>query len=346
LSPFHRLGAAAPANNVRGPGGSVAPLELAPDRVLPRLTLARDERSAILALAAGLPDDSYGDSERYCALASEAVPRLPARIARAVRAFKCGGGEGGVLAVDPCLESAGDADEPVAEERPTVLAPLVVGVQALLNQAIGETVGFEAVAGGRLFHPLSYAEHVGEPAIETVRGASHVRPDVVSVAWLRRTRASGVHVLSARALSAALDPAERAVVRSPSWSSGIDVTSRGGSTYVRGSLEPYALLGGAEQDPSVHLDPARLGRALERAHGLERRLERVIVRHAVHYAPAPGEIVLVDNRRAILGVSTADADFESPAIRSFVVLDLFASRHARPGDGRVVVARAERAVHG
>jgi L-asparagine oxygenase len=61
----------------------------------------------------------------------------------------------------------------------------------------------------------------------------------------------------------------------------------------------------------------------------------------VSHTLSRGELLIVDNRRALHGHAPFAARFDGSdrfLVRSFVVRDLAVSRHARPGNGRVVAA--------
>jgi hypothetical protein len=102
-----------------------------------------------------------------------------------------------------------------------------------------------------------------------------------------------------------------------------------------GALRVNALLAGAEEDPVLCFDLEHLTTALP--YTLLARVERIAKRHRRGYAPAPGHIVVVDNRRAAHALAVCGSGAEAGMVlRSFVVRDLLASRGARDGDGRVI----------
>ena len=139
----------------------------------------------------------------------------------------------------------------------TKLAGLPLGservVQAIFNHVLGEMVGYEALAGGRLFLEDETSHSL---ELKSEQAFSELRPD-----WVVVTHAGGdeveVPVLDAAALAEALSTSEVAGLREPLWMTGVPKPFRlARGHFATGELRgPFPILEGVEDDPMVRFDP-------------------------------------------------------------------------------------------
>ena len=227
-------------------------------------------------------------------------------------------------------------------------------IQAVFNHAIGEMVAYEAEGGGRLFQDIvpnrglaqtqtSLGSGV-ELEIHTEQAFSELRPDWLSLACLRGNPEARTYILPVGSVLANLTAEEVAMLRRPLWTFGVDMSFKvGGHEFIGGDIRgPMPILYGDAADPLWRFDQDLIRGLTPEADQLVARIVEIYYarRHAI--VLEPGQIVLIDNRRAVHGRSAFTSPFDGTdrfLVRSFVVRDLSASAYARDGDSRMIMAR-------
>jgi L-asparagine oxygenase len=305
-------------------------------------------------LAEGLTANPSKEAERFCAQAAAAAEQLPASVTGAIAGFGRDGSEEGVLLVeglpldDEPPATPPDNTEHLGETTVTARA------QAILNHALGEMVAYEAEGEGALFQDMvpkraaagrqTSLSSRGELELHTEQAFSDLRPDWLSLACLRGAPDAKTYVMTARDVVAMFDRPELDLLREPLWMTGVDESFRtNGHALAAGDLRgPVAVLEGVAADPLIRFDQD-LDRGItpEASALTEHIVGEYPTSRRAHVLEA-GQLLFVDNRRAVHGRSPFAARFDGSdrfVIRTFVVRDLARSGHARPGGGRIVAAR-------
>ncbi|MGW4215215.1 TauD/TfdA family dioxygenase [Lentzea sp. NPDC004789] len=318
-----------------------------------KISLTRAEADGVVELASSITEEAAVAPEKFCAAASRAARRLPDRIQDALSEFRRWGSDTGTfliqgMPIGPVPMTPPDNTRHVGET--TILAR----AHAMVNEFLGHMVAYEAEGFGRLFQDMvpsraaaSTQTSLGsstELELHTEQAFSALRPDYISLSCLRGDPGAETYTLTATQLDAAITAGDRLVMRQKWWHTGVDESFRaGGHAFDEGDRRgPLAILDGAEEDPFIVFDQDLMEGMNVTAAAACKTLIEVYRAKRNRHVLKPGELLIVDNRRAVHGRSPFHARFDGSdrfIIRTFVTTDLARSRFARPGDGRTIAAR-------
>ena len=322
---------------------------VAPDRY----RVSDAESADLLALAASVTADPATDPAGFTLQAARAARRSPGALWDVLHCFGLAGSTSGILVVRGL--PVGDLPPtPQGNGHHVGATTEAARVQAVVNSCLGHMVGYEAEAGGRLFQDM-----VPSPALartqtsqssrvvleaHTEQSFSELRPDVVSLMCLRGDPAAATYVFPATDLLPHLTAAEQEMLRRPLWTFAVDQSFRlGGDTFVAGDVRgPFPVLTGPAEDPVFRFDQDLQRGTTPEAQGLLEKIIDLYCRHRREHVLVPGDLLLLDNHRAIHGRSAFEPVYDGAqrfVLRSFVVRDLLRSHHARPVGGRIIPAR-------
>ena len=227
-------------------------------------------------------------------------------------------------------------------------------LQATMNQFLGEMIGYEAEAEGRLFQdmvPNPDLAHTQTSLGSSVELELHVeqafskwRPDLVSLACLRGDPGAKTYVFHVQQALQRLTRAERQLLLEPHWTMGVDLSFKlYGPDFlegdVRGPLPVVYPLPHAEADVGWVFDQDLMRGITPDAEDLRLKLVDLYVKHRTAIVLKPGDVLWIDNRRAVHGRSHYTPRFDGTdrfLVRSFVTFDLAKSVAVR--EGRMVKA--------
>ena len=316
------------------------------------ISLTAGERVALLALAEELTVSPSESPELFCRQAHRAARQLPDRLVELLADFAYRGTDTGTLLLDrlPLLEpppTPPDNRSHLAETTP------LARVQAVVNHACGQMVAYEAEGHGRLYQDMvpnramalsqtSLGSGV-ELELHTEQAFSKLRPDVLSLACLRGHPDAKTYVLPAHVLLEHMTPFERKLLHRELWSTGVDGSFKlGGHEFTEGEERgPLAIIGGAEDDPTIVFDQDLMSGATAEAQAMIGRVVEIYRAHRFSVTLQPGQILLLDNVRAVHGRSPFTPSFDGSdrfISRSFAIRDLVRTRYARPGNSRTIAA--------
>jgi L-asparagine oxygenase len=186
-----------------------------------------------------------------------------------------------------------------------------------------------------------------ELEIHTEQAFSTIRPDILSLACVRGDPEALTYVLPVQTLRHHLTEDEQGLMRTPLWMTGIDLSFQmNGQASERG---PMPILTG----PNLVFDQDLMKGVTEDAEKMIEKVVAIYYRHRLSHCLVPGDILLLDNRRAVHGRSQFHPAYNGRdrfLIRCFGMYDWVRGRHGivHPppliGDGmrhlcRVVSAR-------
>ncbi|MGW4215110.1 TauD/TfdA family dioxygenase [Lentzea sp. NPDC004789] len=318
-----------------------------------RLVLRSSEKQAMLDLVKSVSADPAMDPELFCVQASRAARVLPTRIHDALLSFDRRGSATGTFLIEgmpvgPIPATPPDNTLHLGE------ATLLSKAQAIVNEAAGHMLAYEAEGFGRLFQdmvPARSAAHTQtslgssvELELHTEQAFSVLRPDFISLACLRGDPNAQTYTLTARQVAEAVTTAELETLRQKCWMTGVDLSfRRGGQAFDKGEIRgPLSILEGAEDDPFIVFDQDLMTSNQSAATAAFDTVIDTYRRHRHCHVLKPGDLLLIDNHRVVHGRSPFRPLFDGSdrfVVRSFVVRDLSKSRFARPCDSRTIAAR-------
>ncbi len=316
------------------------------------VALTGNERVALMALAGDLTASPSEAPELFCRQAHRAARRLPDRLVELLCDFAYRGSHTGTLLLD-CVPVDEAPRTPPDNREHLGEGTRLARVQAIVNHACGQMVGYAAEGYGRLYQDMvpnrakaesqtSLGSGV-ELELHTEQAFSRLRPDILSLACLRGNPEAKTYVLPAHTLLAHLSPFERKLLRRELWMTGVDGSfKQDGREFLEGDERgPLAIVGGAEDDPAIVFDQDLMKGITAEAQALIARVVEVYHARRSAIVLEPGQILLVDNVRAVHGRSPFKPAWDGRdrfIIRSFAVRDLVRTRYARPGNSRTVAA--------
>ncbi len=304
-------------------------------------------------LAAAITCNPSTDPAGFCLQARACSESVPATLLKALRRFARLGSESGIFVVQNL--PVGDVPTTPPDNTAHVGESLKPArVQAILNHTIGFMIGYEAEGEGRLFQDMvpkkaaaatqtSLSSKV-ELELHTEQAFSDLKPDWISLACAREQIGAKTYVLPVGVILEVLTAAEIDLLKQPLWITGVDESFRvGGHDFVKGDVRgPMPILQGDDGDLEIVLDQDLMRGTTDEATTLMEKLYEIYRTHRLEHTLKRGELLLVDNRRAVHGRSPFKPRFDGTdrfVIRSFVVKNLQPSSVARARHALTVIAR-------
>jgi L-asparagine oxygenase len=325
----------------------------ATDRAPDVVELLPEERDELLRLAGEITVSPRQSPELFCRQAHRAARRLPDRLTDLLTDFASKGTDSGTMLFDGLPVEEAPPTPPDNRNHLGESTPLA-RAQAIVNHTCGQMVAYEAEGFGCLYQDMvpnramattqtSMGSRV-ELELHTEQAFSSLRPDVLSLACLRGNPEAKTYVLPAHVLIEHLTVFERELLRQKLWMTEVDPSFRlGGHEFLDGIKRgPLPIVAGAEDDPTVCFDQDLMRGTTEQAQDMVQRVTEIYQAHRHSHTLTPGQILLVDNVRAVHGRSPFSPAFDAHdrfIIRSFAVRDLVRSRYARPANGRMIAAQ-------
>ena len=237
----------------------------------------------------------------------------------------------------------------------------LAGLQAIMNQYLGEMISYEAEAEGQLFQDMvpnpdlaqtqTSLGSATELELHVEQAFSRWRPDVVSLACLRGDPEAKTYVFHVKDALKHLTSAERRLLWEPLWTIGVDLSFKmHGQEFVDGDQRgPLPILHAICGDDIDNEQNNNIGWVFDQdlmrginpsAEDLRLKLIDVYIKHRNYIILKPGDLLWIDNQRAVHGRSPYVPRFDGTdrfLVRSFVTYDLLKSASVR--QGRMVLAK-------
>jgi L-asparagine oxygenase len=242
--------------------------------------------------------------------------------------------------------------------------------QAIFLQSISELLAYEAEGEGRLFQDIvpnpthsTFQTSLGsqtELEIHTEQAFSTLRPDFLCLGCLRGDSQAYTYILPVKVLIQHLTPEEQNRLREPLWMTGIDLSFKQalnsnhtadsylqesklhGKEFLEGELRgPGPILYGPVDDPHLRFDQDLMRGITPDADQLIKKIVDIYYAHRLRHCLQPGEILILDNRRAVHGRSPFFPRYDGQdrfLIRCFSKIDYESTSYARPENGRMIAA--------
>lgn len=283
--------------------------------------------------------------EEYCIQCMNATQFLPEDIFETLYHFSRHGCETGFL-----LFKGGSTEDTVNIETP-VHNNLKIGektdlakIQGILVSAIGNMVAYEAEGYGRLYQdiiPMKSMEKVQtsvssavELEIHTEQAFSRLRPDILSLSCIRGHEQAFTYILPVKYILNNMTKDEIELLRKPMWTISVDLSFKlCGQEFLDGDLRgPIPIIHGSEEDPLLVFDQDLMKGVDELSHSMIGKIVDIYYRCRLKHNLKPGEIILVDNNRAVHGRSPFIPKYNGYdrfLVRCFSMFDYKKSDYAR-----------------
>jgi L-asparagine oxygenase len=310
------------------------------------IELTQDEINQLKTIINNINIDPSEKPELYCQQLKSFINEIPERIQQVLSEFKKKGSPTGFLLIktipiDENLDKTPPGNTFKIGEK-TSLAK----IQSLLMSFMGEMISYEAEGYGRLFQdvvPIKSMENAQtslgsnkELEIHTEQAFSNLRPDILSLACLRSNPDATTYILPVRKIIDCLKEEEIKMLREPLWKTGVDLSFKlYGKEFLKGDVRgPMAILRGKKEDPYLIFDQDLMTGITEGSQEIVKQLIDIYYKNRISHVLEPGEIVFIDNNRALHGRSSFIPNYDGYdrfLIRCFLTFEYDKSKYARRG---------------
>jgi L-asparagine oxygenase len=309
------------------------------------MELSHEETTSLIKLAECITAHPSNSPDFFCRQAKEQSEKLPPRIKTILEIFAAKGSEKGFLLIqgikipnDTIPKTPEGNNYKVGEK--TILAK----IQAILVSAVGEMIAYEAECYGNLFQdivPLKTMEKAQtslgsntELEIHTEQAFSKFKPDILSLACLRGDPNAYTHIFPVQTILNNLTTEEKVLLREPLWYTGVDMSFKlNNNEFLDGDLRgPLPIISGPSTDPTLIFDQDLMTGTTQEATNMIKKIVDIYYQNKIRHNLKPGEILLIDNRRAVHGRSAFKPKYDGEdrfLIRCFATFDLLKSEYAR-----------------
>lgn len=271
----------------------------------------QSQQRELQAMAEAVAADPYEDLEGFLRRASETFDALPKAIADRLLGFRSSGNPRGALLIRGLPTDPNLPDTPRQSERSlaktTYLSELWLAVAAC---ALGEPVGYVQEKGGQIFQnvcPTARNETMFSSESSRAFLPFHTElafhpfpPAFVCLYCLRQDQDKVARTLVAciRQVLPNLTVDERHALSKPVFETGIDY-SFGQPNATRGGGLITPVLYGDELDPYFKFDPDLMKAPRPEDDELLRVVNQIVNKLSDFVALEPGDLLIIDNRRAV-----------------------------------------------
>lgn len=217
-------------------------------------------------------------------------------------------------------------------------------IQGVMMSKMCEMIAYEAEGYGKLYQDIlpiysmaSVQTSVGsntELEIHTEQAFSQLRPDMISLACLRGDINAFTYILPVNRILENITKKEMELLYQPLWKMGVDVSFKlHGKEFIEGDIRgPFAILNGSRDDPQLIFDQDLMFGMTEESQKLIVKIIDIYYQHRITHNLKPGEIIFIDNRRAVHGRSSFSPNYDGYdrfLIRCFGTFDYEKSKEAR-----------------
>ena len=324
------------------------------------IELTNEENNILIDLAFKITEDASEKPELFCTHSKECSNYVPERIKNSLLEFAKKGTETGFLLIKNVFFQ--ELDSKLLIPIPTPKTPsnnyskigektLLARIQSLFINVIGEMIAYEAECYGRLFQdvvPIKKMENeqssVGsntELEIHTEQAFSKLRPDILSLACIRGDPKALTYILPVKYILEHMDENERETLQLPLWKTGVDLSFKlNHNDFIEGDIRgPFPIITGTSKDPKLLFDQDLMFGTDYKSRKLLTKIVDIYYKHRIQHNLQTGEIILIDNTRAVHGRSPFYPNYDGNdrfLIRCFGVYDYIFSNYARQNGCRMV----------
>jgi L-asparagine oxygenase len=328
------------------------------------IEITNEENTILVDLAFQITANPSKNPELFSRQSKECSANVPKRIKNILLGFAKNGSPTGFLLIKNLSfdNIAPDLPFPIPMSLPKTCDnnnskvgenTMLARIQSILLCVIGELISYEAEGYGRLFQDVvpikkmaNEQTSVGsntELEIHTEQAFSKLRPDILSLACIRGDLLAQTYILPINYILENMDEDEREILRLPLWKTGVDLSFKlNGNDFIEGDIRgPFPIISGDYNDPKLLFDQDLMFGINDKSISLKKKIIDIYYKHRNQHNLQTGEIILIDNTRAVHGRSPFYPKYNGDdrfLIRCFAVYDYEFSRYARKDNGRMVSA--------
>jgi L-asparagine oxygenase len=316
------------------------------------MNITPKEIEQLLELAKNITANPSDNPDLFCIQAKLQSNNIPSRIKSALESFAKKGSETGFLLIKtiPIQEDI-IPDTPNGNKYKIGESTTLAKIQAILINSISDQIAYEAEGNGHLFQdvvPLKSMESqqtsLGsntELEIHTEQAFSKLRPDILSLACIRGDPNAYTHIFPINLILQNISIEEEQILRKPLWYTGVDLSFKlNNDEFIDGDLRgPMPIISGPTDDPRLVFDQDLMSSPDQEATKMIKKIINLYYQHKIRHNLTPGEIILIDNNRAVHGRSAFSPKYDGKdrfLIRCFSTFDFKKSEYARKNNGRTV----------
>jgi L-asparagine oxygenase len=328
------------------------------------IELTNEENNILIDLAFQINAHPSKTPDLFCIQTKECSQNVPQRIKVVLKQFAKNRSPTGFLLIkNISFENiAPDLPFPISMMLPKTPndnnskigeTTMLARIQTILINVIAEMISYEAEGYGSLFQDVvpikkmaNEQTSVGsntELEIHTEQAFSKLRPDILSLACIRGDLLAQTYILPVNYILENMDEEEREMLRLPLWKTGVDLSFKlNGNDFIEGDIRgPFPIISGDYNDPKLLFDQDLMFGINDKSISLKKKIIDIYYKHRNQHNLQTGEIILIDNMRAVHGRSPFYPKYNGDdrfLIRCFAVYDYEFSRYARKDNGRMVSA--------
>jgi len=290
----------------------------------------------------------------FCKQSKELSKSLPESIKIILNNFSKNGNEKGFLLIknvpinDNELEKTPESNEFHIGENTTLAK-----IQSIILSFIGDVIAYEAEGNGHIFQdivPVKQMENIQtslgsntELEVHIEQAFSKLKPDFLSLGCLRSDKNAFTYILPFQKIINNLNEEEVNMLFKPLWKTGVDLSFKlNNHEFIDGDIRgPLSILNGSLLNPTVIFDQDLMFGTTKDSTNMIKKIVDIYYNNRIEYNLQPGEIILIDNNRAIHGRSSFSPNYDGNdrfLVRCFGTLNYEKSSYARENDSRTVYA--------
>jgi len=318
------------------------------------LEFTDQEINILKNLASSIKSIPSNNSLIFCKEAKSAANFLPERIKTILLRFAKSGSETGYLLLKNFKINSDTLPKTPKNNKYNVGENEELSkVQAIIVSTIGDLLGYEAECFGNLFQDIVPNESMAnnqtslgsniELEIHTEQAFSNLKPDILSLSCLKGDDNANTYTLPVQSILKNINESELELLRLPLWKTGVDLSFKlNEHEFIDGDVRgPMPIISGEENDPTLIFDQDLMTGINEEAETLLKKIVKIYYKHRLSHNLKKGEIILIDNKRAVHGRSPFFPKYDGEdrfLVRCFAVFNLERTKYARPNNDRVVSA--------
>jgi L-asparagine oxygenase len=316
--------------------------------------LNNDEIKILKTLASKIYYSPSEHPDLFCKQSKELSNFLPKNIKKNLEDFSKNGNHRGFLLIknipinDTNLGKTPESNEFHIGENTTLAK-----IQSIILNYIGDVIAYEAEGNGHIFQdivPVKQMKNVQtslgsniELEVHIEQAFSKLKPDFLSLGCLRGDKNAFTYILPVQKIVNNLNIEEINTLFNPLWKTGVDLSFKlNNHEFIDGDIRgPLSILNGSLSNPTLIFDQDLMFGTTNESTYMIKKIVDIYYNNRIEHNLQPGEIILIDNNRAIHGRSSFSPNYDGNdrfLVRCFGTLNYEKTSYARPNGSRTVSA--------